>query len=65
VLRRGNPNWHAVVYEVPTDPQTLYTHLDGRAFTVLGRREEDQKLDKLEGAQPFAEYQRLIFVIKR
>jgi SAM-dependent methyltransferase len=65
LLRRGNPNWHAVIYEVPTDPSLVYGHTGGRGLTVYGRREEDQALVKLEGAQPFPEYQRLLFVIRK
>jgi SAM-dependent methyltransferase len=65
LLRRGNPNWHAVIYEVPTYPSLVYGHLAGRELTVYGRREEDQALLKLEGAQSFPEYQRLLFVIRK
>ncbi len=63
VLRRGNVNWHAVVYEVPTDPATIYRHLSGRPLRVLGRDETDQTLTELDTTSAHPQYQRLVFVI--
>lgn len=63
VLRRGNPNWHAVIYEVPTYPSLVTDHVAGRELAVYGRREEDQTLVKLE--KPSAEYPRLLFAIRK
>jgi SAM-dependent methyltransferase len=65
LLRRGNPNWHAVIYEVPTHPALVYGHLGDRRVTVYGRNEEDQALIALEGLQAFAEYQRLLFAVRK
>lgn len=65
VLRRGNPNWHGVIYEVPTYPGMIYEHLAGRDFSVMGRREEDQALVKLDGAESFPGYQRLVVAIRK
>jgi SAM-dependent methyltransferase len=67
VLRRGNVNWHAVIYEVPTDPQLVYDHLDKRqvGFQVLGRNEADQSVVPLPGAGAFPDYARLVFVINK
>jgi SAM-dependent methyltransferase len=65
LLRRGNPNWHAVIYEVPTYPGLVYDHLADREVTVYGRQEDDQALVKLQGRQPFDGYQRLLFVISK
>jgi ubiquinone/menaquinone biosynthesis C-methylase UbiE len=59
VLRRGNPNWHGLVYEVPTDPKAIQQHLGDREFRVLDR-ELNQLSDENGG---FSEYPRLVFVI--
>lgn len=64
-LRRGNPNWHAVVYEIPTYPSLILDHLAAKAVDVMGRREEDQTLVPLEDRSAFAEYQRLVFALRR
>jgi SAM-dependent methyltransferase len=58
VLRRGNPNWHGLIYEVPTDPRTIYDHLGGRGFRVL-----DPHLNPLSGPGTFPEYPRLVFIV--
>jgi SAM-dependent methyltransferase len=58
ILRRGNPNWHGVIYEVPTDPQALHDHLDGREYQVL-----DDKLNELPGGGSFSDNARLVFVV--
>lgn len=63
LLRRGNPNWHGVLFEVPTYPSVVVDHLRGREVTVYGRREDDQSLVKLP--KPSAEYPRVLFVIKK
>jgi len=56
VLRRGNPNWHGLVYEVPTDPHAIQEHLGDREFRVL-----DRELNELTADQ--TEYPRLVYVI--
>ncbi len=65
VLRRGNPNWHAVVYEIPTHPDVVLDHLSAKEVEVLGRREEDQTLVPLEGRSAFPDFQRLVFALRR
>jgi SAM-dependent methyltransferase len=67
VLRRGNPNWHGVVYEVPTFPGTVIDHLRkrGRSFEVLARLEQDQSLQRLNQSGPFATHPRLVFVVQK
>jgi SAM-dependent methyltransferase len=64
-LRRGNPNWHAVVYEVPTLPGLVLDHLESHEVKVMGRREDDQSLVTLDGATPLSEYLRLVFALRR
>ncbi|WP_162907596.1 class I SAM-dependent methyltransferase [Allorhizocola rhizosphaerae] len=69
VLRRGNPNWHAVNYEVPTDPQAVTDHLRQspavQNFSVLARNESDQSLARIDDHCTFPHYPRLIFVARR
>jgi SAM-dependent methyltransferase len=69
VLRRGNPNWHGVIYEIPTYPGEVLAWLDKNGeqeFTVYGRREEDQSLIEVSGGEvPLDRYQRLVFVIEK
>lgn len=62
ILRRGNPNWHAVIYEVPTDPQLVYDHLPRTAATF---DVYDRSLNRLPGAGAFSEHPRLVFVVSR
>ncbi len=68
VLRRGNPNWHALNYEVPTAPQAVIEHLRQSKITeffMLGREESDQSLVRLDGPGSFPEYARLVFVVRK
>jgi len=58
VLRRGNPNWHGLVYEVPTDPDVIRQHLGHREYHVL-----DRELHELKDEGGFTEYPRLVYVI--
>jgi SAM-dependent methyltransferase len=60
VLRRGNPNWHGLVYEVPTDPRSLHEHLAGRAYSVF-----DRDLNELTGHGTFPDEPRLVFAVTR
>lgn len=57
ILRRGNPNWHGLVYEVPTDPRILHEYFGDRSYRVL-----DNHLKPLSGRQTFPEYPRLVFI---
>ena len=68
VLRRGNPNWHAVNYEVPTDPAAVLGALAERGVhevTILGRDEADQTLHKVGDGQPLEPIPRLVFAGRR
>jgi SAM-dependent methyltransferase len=65
VLRRGSPNWHAVVYEVPTYPSVVLEHLASKEVEVMGRREDDQILVKLDDTASQRDFQRLVFAIRR
>lgn len=60
VLRRGNPNWHGLVYEVPTDPTAIQEHLGDRDFRVF-----DRELNELKGGDGFPEYPRLVYAIAK
>lgn len=60
ILRRGNPNWHGLVYEVPTDPQTLHSHLGDHAYRVF-----DRELNELPGRDSFPDAPRLVFVAEK
>jgi ubiquinone/menaquinone biosynthesis C-methylase UbiE len=60
VLRRGNPNWHGLVYEVPTDPDTVQTHLGDRGYQVF-----DRDLQPLSGQGRFSEYPRLVYLVDK
>ena len=60
ILRRGNPNWHGLVYEVPTDPAMLHAHLADRSYQVL-----DHDLNELPGRQSFPDHARLVFVVEK
>jgi len=67
VLRRGSPNWHAINYEVPTDPAKVLEYLRrfGRDnFVVLGRDETDQSLQKVDNLETLPDYARLVFAIQ-
>jgi ubiquinone/menaquinone biosynthesis C-methylase UbiE len=65
ILRRGTPQWHSVVYEVPTYPESLYRHLDriGVSYFQVMAAREDHSLELKDERKPFAEFDRLIFVI--
>jgi len=58
ILRRGNPNWHGLVYEVPTDPKAIQEHLGDREYQVL-----DRELKTVDGPGTFSEYPRLVFIV--
>lgn len=58
ILRHGNPNWHGLVYEVPTDPKAIQEHLGDREYQVL-----DRELKPLDGPGIFSEYPRLVFIV--
>jgi len=67
LLRHGTPQWHSVVYEVPTYPETLYRHLDQigvHNYRVMIAR-PDHSLELRDERKPFSEYDRLIFVITK
>lgn len=64
VLGRGNPNWHGVVYEVPTDPRDVFEHLrrsKASEFGVFARDESGGSLFPLPGIGPFPDFPRLVF----
>jgi SAM-dependent methyltransferase len=68
VLRRGTPNWHAVNYEVPTDPAVVLAALADNMVsevTVFGRDESDQSLHKVGANQPLEPFARLVFAARR
>ena len=68
VLRRGTPNWHAVNYEVPTDPAVVLEAFERQAVgevVVLGRDEADQTLYKLGDGQPLGPIPRLVCAARR
>jgi ubiquinone/menaquinone biosynthesis C-methylase UbiE len=68
VLRRGTPNWHAVNFEVPTDPAVVTGALNDHAIgevTLFGRDESDQTLHKLGADQPLEPFARLVFAARR
>jgi len=60
ILRRGNPNWKGLIYEVPTDPRTIYEHLRGRGYRVF-----DNDLNPLSGPGSFPDYPRLVFIVEK
>lgn len=66
ILRRGVPNWHFIVYECPTGPESIYEHLSERRisdFQVMVRNEDDS-LEVRNKLGPFEDFGRLVFVIK-
>ena len=68
VLRRGSPNWHAVNFEVPTDPALVLRSFGERGVddvTILGRDEADQTLHKVGADQPLEAIPRLVFAARR
>jgi SAM-dependent methyltransferase len=68
VLRRGSPNWHAVNFEVPTDPTIVLEALRRHGadeVVVLGRDEADQSLHKVGDGQPLEPFARLVFAARR
>ncbi|HZM74849.1 MAG TPA: class I SAM-dependent methyltransferase [Candidatus Limnocylindrales bacterium] len=68
VLRRGNPNWHAVNYEVPLSVGEVLDHLAALGLEdlrVFGRHEEDQSLEELSGTGDFPSFQRLVIACRR
>jgi len=67
ILRHGTPQWHSVVYEVPTYPETLYKHLEHSGFAdfqVMVAR-DDHSLELRDERKPLSEFDRLIFVINK
>jgi SAM-dependent methyltransferase len=67
VLRRGTPNWHAINYEVPTDPAGVLDCLRraGRnQVEVLAHNEADECLDKVDQTGSMADYPRLVFSVR-
>jgi ubiquinone/menaquinone biosynthesis C-methylase UbiE len=65
ILGRGSPQWHSVVYEVPTYPETLYKHLEQigvSSYKVMAVR-ADHSLEPKDERKPFTEFDRLLFVI--
>jgi ubiquinone/menaquinone biosynthesis C-methylase UbiE len=67
LLRRGTPQWHSVVYEVPTRPESLYEHFKSirlSAFRVMVRR-LDGTLELRDGNGSFGEWDRLLFVVEK
>jgi ubiquinone/menaquinone biosynthesis C-methylase UbiE len=67
ILRRGSPQWHSVVYEVPTYPETLYRHLDqiGVSGYQVMLVSEDHSLEPTDERKPFSEFDRLVFVLTK
>ena len=68
VLRRGTPNWHAVNFEVPTDPAVVLAALRGprrRRGPVFGRDEADQTVPEVGDGQPLDPIPRLVFAAHR
>ena len=68
LLRRGTPNWHAVNYEVPTDPAVVLAVLADHGVgdvTLFGRDEADQSLLKVYRDQPLEPFARLVFAARR
>ena len=57
--------WRAVIYEIPTYPEDLYTCLNRERldFDILGRKND--ALEKQEKPNSFTEYDRLVFLIHR
>ena len=67
ILRRGNPNWQAVNYEVPTDPAAVGEELAAHRMTdvtVLARDEADQSVHPLDATAALDESPRLIFAAR-
>ena len=67
ILRRGTPNWHFVVYEVPVYPESIYEHLKGKQisnFKVLIVKENEviEVGNELGSIGPFS---RLVFAIEK
>jgi ubiquinone/menaquinone biosynthesis C-methylase UbiE len=60
VLKRGNPNWHGLVYEVPTDPNMLHKHLGDRVYQIF-----DRELNELPGQGAFPDKSRLVFLVDK
>jgi ubiquinone/menaquinone biosynthesis C-methylase UbiE len=66
-LRRGSPDWHCTVYEVPAYPETVCAHLSKVGvtdFDVMARSTDD-RLQQVNERGSSEEYGRLIFVIRR
>ena len=67
VLRRGSPNWHFVVHEVPTYPESIYEHLKERQisnFRVMVKK-EDESIETRNELGSFEQFPRLVFVVRK
>jgi ubiquinone/menaquinone biosynthesis C-methylase UbiE len=70
VLRRGEPIWHPVVYEVPTYPEEIYEHLKSvnvRGFQVIVRKDgkDGVSLEERTELGRFEEFPRLVITIDK
>lgn len=69
VLRRGHPDWHFVVHEVPTYPQDIYRYLKEcdypNTFIQVYGRERDNSMKATNKHSSFEQYDRLIFVVSK
>lgn len=67
VLHRGTPNWHFVVHEVPTYPESIYEHFKESHisnFHAMVKR-EDESIETRNELGSFKDFARLVFVIKK
>jgi ubiquinone/menaquinone biosynthesis C-methylase UbiE len=67
ILRRGTPNWHFVVHEVPTYPESIYSYLkeqyieDFKVMVLKG----DKSFETRKEHDSFRDFQRLVFVVRK
>jgi ubiquinone/menaquinone biosynthesis C-methylase UbiE len=68
VLRKGTPDWHFVIHQVPTHPEDVCNYLKEcnitNTFQILARK-EDETLEKTTGGSLLEQYDRLIFFITK
>jgi len=67
VLQRGTPDWHFVIYEVPTYPESVYEQLKNLQLSnfYIIVKENNGSIQKRDGLVAYEDYPRLVFCIRK
>lgn len=67
ILRRGVPNWHFIVFEVPTYPESVCEHLKNKRISdyQIMVVKEDGSIELRNEVDFFKDFKRLIFSVKK